>query len=363
MSTVAETLVPTMLDSEPIAAETPTSRPEPVAANERIAAVDVLRGFALLGILAMNIAGFAWPGAVLDNPLRGGGFSGLDRIIWVFNHLFFEMKMMTLFSMLFGAGLVLMGERSDQRGTSLRGIYYRRCLWLLVIGLIHSYLIWFGDILVMYAECGLIIYLFRSWRPRTLIPVGIAFLCVLVPIVLGFAAGFDFLETTAKKAEAAQKAGTQPTRFQAWIYHDVWTAKILPELDPDSPKKKEAFEKSITIHRGRYVEIVKDRANKLWRRPDTGIHPCRFLASGRPDVDWHGLDEARRLFGPTVAAVLCRVGTPGVRHRLASGGLRCLRDDPHQFRLQVPAPWRDFPQLLWQRAGGTRACRRAHPDF
>jgi uncharacterized membrane protein YeiB len=53
------------------------------------------------------------------------------------------MKMMTLFSMLFGAGLVLMGERSNHRGASLRGVYYPRCLWLLVIGLIHSYLIWF----------------------------------------------------------------------------------------------------------------------------------------------------------------------------------------------------------------------------
>ena len=61
-----------------------------------------------------------------------------------------------------------------------------------MIGLIHSYLIWFGDILVLYAECGLIIYLFRRWRPRTLIPVGIVFLCVLVPIVLGIRGGVRF---------------------------------------------------------------------------------------------------------------------------------------------------------------------------
>jgi uncharacterized protein len=282
MSDVAESLVPTMLDSEPIAALTGPSRPEPVAANERIAAVDVLRGFALLGILAMNIVAFAWPDAAYENPMRGGGFSGLDRIIWVFNYLFFEMKMMTLFSMLFGAGLVLMGERSDQRGASLRGVYYRRCLWLLVIGLLHSYLIWSGDILVMYAECGLIIYLFRRWRPRTLIPVGIAFLCVLVPIVLGVAAGFDFLEDTAKKAEAAEKAGKQPTRFQAWIYHDVWKAKILPEIDPDAPRKKEELEKSIRLHRGGYAGIVKDRAKELIRGQTLGFIFAGFwLAGGR----------------------------------------------------------------------------------
>lgn len=282
MSVEGETLVPTMLDSEPIVDEPSAPRPEPVAANERVAAVDVLRGFALLGILAMNIVGFAWPDEAYGNPTRGGGFGGLDRVIWIFNHLFFEMKMMTLFSMLFGAGLVLMGERSDQKGASLRGVYYRRCLWLLVIGLIHSYLIWSGDILVMYAECGLIIYLFRRWRPRTLIPLGVVFLCVLVPILVAFAAAFDFLENTAKKAEAAEKAQQQPTRFQAWIYHDVWKTKILPSLDPNSPKNKEAFEKSIKIHQGGYAGIVKERAKQLIGSQTLGFFLFGFwLAGGR----------------------------------------------------------------------------------
>ncbi len=363
MSAVAETLVPTMLDSEPIAAETPSSRPEPVAANERIAAVDVLRGFALLGILAMNIVAFGWPGGAYENPTLGGGFSGLDRVIWAFNYLFFEMKMMTLFSMLFGAGLVLMGERSDRRGASMRGVYYRRCLWLLVIGLVHSYLIWSGDILVMYAECGLIIYLFRRWRPRTLIPVGVVFLCVLVPIIVGFAAGFDFLENTAKKAEAAEKAGQQPTRFQAWIYHDVWTAKILPELDPESPKRKEAIEKSITLHRGGLCGDLEGACQEVVLRPDVGIHPGRLLAGRRPDVDRHGLDEARRVLRSSLSPVLYRACTVGLWHRPASGGVRRLYADPHQFRLPVPAPRRNFPQLLRQRAGGARACRRAHADL
>jgi len=282
MSVEAETLVPTMFDSEPIAEEIAAPGPEPVAANERVAAVDALRGLALLGILAMNIVAFAWPQAAYSNPTMGGGFSGTDRIIWVFNHLFFEMKMMTLFSMLFGAGLVLMSERTDRRGASLRGVYYRRCLWLLVIGLVHSYLIWYGDILVLYAECGLIIYLFRRWRPVTLISVGFAFLCVVVPLVLGIAAGFDFLEKTAKQAEAAEKAGKRPTRFQAWIYHDVWIPKVLPRLDPNDPKKKEDFEKAITLHRGGYAGIMKDRAKFLVYLQTKGFIMGGFwLAAGR----------------------------------------------------------------------------------
>jgi uncharacterized protein len=282
MSDVAETLVPTMLDSEPVAAEKAAPRLQPVAANERVAAVDMLRGFALLGILAMNIVWFAWPPAAYENPTRGGGFDGTDRIIWVFNHLFFDMKMMTLFSMLFGAGLILMGERSRQRGASLAWLYYRRCLWLLVIGLIHSYLLWSGDILVLYAQCGLVIYLFRRWWAWAQILVGVLCLCVFVPIVLGVAAGIDFLEKTAEKVEAAEKAHEQPTRFQAWIYHDVWIPKILPKLDPNAPKKKEDFEKSIQTHRGGYLGIVAERAPWLFFGQTLGFLLGGFwLACGR----------------------------------------------------------------------------------
>ena len=125
--------------------------------------------------------------------------------------------MMTIFSMLFGAGLVLMDQRAATRGASIRGVYYRRVLWLLVIGLVHSYLIWIGDILVLYAECGLFLYLFRNKTPRTLIILGISALLVLVPIVLGFGAGLDYLKAAAARVKAQEKAGAEadPTRQEA----------------------------------------------------------------------------------------------------------------------------------------------------
>ncbi len=273
------------------------------------------------------------------------------------------MKMMTLFSMLFGAGLVLMGERTDQRGASLRGVYYRRCLWLLVIGLVHSYLIWSGDILVMYAECGLIIYLFRRWRPRTLILVGVAFLCVLVPLLLAMAAGFDFLETTAKKAEAAEKAQQQPTRFQAWIYHDVWKAKVLPGLDPNSPKKQGGLREGDPDSPGRVRRDRQGPCEATGLLADLRVPPGRLLAGRRPDADRHGSDEARRLLRPAVAAVLSRLAAPGIRHRPAPGGLRRVPVAPHRFQRPLPAARRDVLQLLRQRGGGARACRRTHADL
>ncbi len=134
-------LEPTVLDTEPsfmpgdgeekkaVTGLEPRIAPraEPVTGAQRYYSVDVLRGFALLGILAMNIVSFGWPGVVYGNPMSGGGFEGLDRAIWYFNHLFFEMKMMTTFSMLFGAGLVLMDQRAEARGrtfaASITGAY------------------------------------------------------------------------------------------------------------------------------------------------------------------------------------------------------------------------------------------------
>jgi uncharacterized protein len=272
MSIEAEPVEPTMLDSEPAVAEAPP-KAEPVAPNQRVASVDVLRGFALLGILAMNIVGFGWPGAAYSDPTRGGGFTGLNKAIWIFNHLFFEAKMMTTFSMLFGAGLVLMGERADARGASLRGVYYRRVLWLIVIGLIHAYFIWDGDILVLYGECGLLLYLFRRKTPKTLIILGISCLLLLVPVFLAIVGGMDYMRATTARVEAKEKAGETPSRFERRIRE--WWAAIQPHIKPDEAKRQENFQKSIATHRGGYWGIVKDRAKELWVE-----HTIGFLLGG-----------------------------------------------------------------------------------
>jgi uncharacterized protein len=268
-------LEPTPLDTEPspagVAAACPVveeepagsagdrPRARPVAESERFFAVDALRGFALLGILAMNIVHFAWPEVVYGNPLRGGGFDGTDRAVWFFNHLFFAGKMMTLFSMLFGAGLVLMDQRAAKRGASIRGVYYRRILWLLVIGLIHAYLIWSGDILVLYAECGLFLYFFRNKTPRTLIIVGVTSLLLLVPVLLGLVAGIDSMKATAARVEAQQKAGETPRPFAKWI-HDLWTEHLQEEVDPTPAQQAKAWDKTMATYRGGYIGIVKQRA-------------------------------------------------------------------------------------------------------
>jgi uncharacterized protein len=274
-------LEPTPLDTEPIAAESAeepaasvdgpdgsaasaAERPRalPVAAAERFFAVDALRGFALLGILAMNIVHFAWPGVAYGNPLRGAGFEGTDRAVWFFNHLVFEGKMMTIFSMLFGAGLVLMDQRASARGASVRGVYYRRILWLLVIGLVHAYLIWSGDILVLYAECGLFLSLFRNKTPKTLIIVAVSALLLFVPVMLGFTAGIDSMKAASARVEAQQKAGETPSRFDKRM-HDIWTEHLRKNFEPTPEERAKDWDKELAIHRGGYLGIVKRRALPL----------------------------------------------------------------------------------------------------
>ena len=260
-------LEPTMLDTEQAAdeegsgesTESTAHRAEPVSALERLTSVDVLRGFALLGILAMNIVAFAWPGPAYGNPMRGAGFEGLDRAVWFFNHLVFEAKMMTIFSMLFGAGLVLMNERAASRGASLRGVYYRRVLWLLVIGAIHAYLIWFGDILFLYAECGLILYLFRNKTPRTLIILGVTLMMLIVPLVLGFGAAINGMKAITARVDAQVKAGETPSKLAKRI-HDIWTGSLQEEFKPDPVQKLKKWNEEMAAYRGGYLGVVKHRA-------------------------------------------------------------------------------------------------------
>jgi uncharacterized protein len=159
----------------------------PVGSSERIQALDFLRGFALLGILIMNIQLFAMPMGAYLNPTAYGDFNGLNKGVWMFTHLFAEEKFMTIFSILFGAGIVLMTQRAIQRTGKSIGLHYRRTFWLLLIGLGHAHLIWSGDILVTYAIAALVVFLFRNTRPTVLLVVGILIVAVhtLIYVFMG----------------------------------------------------------------------------------------------------------------------------------------------------------------------------------
>jgi uncharacterized protein len=157
-----------------------TSAPSlgPTGQTQRIVSLDVLRGFALLGILVVNIQSFAMVDAAYMNPTAFGDLTGANYWVWLLTHVFFDQKFMSIFSMLFGAGMVLMADRAQAAGRPPDWLHCRRMASLLVIGLLHAHLLWFGDILVLYAVCGLVVYWFRRLNPIWLCVLGLGLISI-----------------------------------------------------------------------------------------------------------------------------------------------------------------------------------------
>lgn len=149
-----------------------------LAPEQRILTLDIVRGVAVMGILAMNIVAFAMPFPAYMNPTAYGLEGPADLASWAFGFVFIDGKMRGLFSFVFGASALLVIERARAAGVSAARIHYARMVWLLVFGLAHFYLIWFGDILSMYAMTGMLLFFFRNCRIRTLIVWGVALLVV-----------------------------------------------------------------------------------------------------------------------------------------------------------------------------------------
>lgn len=175
---------------------------QPVQDADRIASLDVLRGFALLGILLLNVLGFGLASAAYSNPavdLRDAGPA--DVAVWATVELLAEGSMRCLFSILFGAGVVLFATGARAKSGVL---HYRRTFWLLCFGLFDAYvLLWPGDILVTYAVAGAFLYLLRNVRPSRLAGLAAVLLLVLSLFYGGFRWGMGF------SAAAAQEVATR----------------------------------------------------------------------------------------------------------------------------------------------------------
>ncbi len=141
---------------------------QPTQASERIDVIDILRGFAIFGILLVNMPFFAQP--IYQEILHISPWTNpIDRAADWFISFFAEAKFFTLFSMLFGLGLAIQMQRAEAKGVSLVPLYVRRLLVLLVIGLAHAFLFWWGDILTYYALLGFLLLFFRNTAARRLL--------------------------------------------------------------------------------------------------------------------------------------------------------------------------------------------------
>jgi uncharacterized protein len=181
----------------------------PTSTAERIVAMDVLRGFALLGILVMNIQSFSMIDAAYDNPRAYGDLSGANFVVWLLSHILADQKFVSIFSMLFGAGIILMSQRLEASGGNPTRIHYRRVGWMIVFGLLHAHLLWAGDILYTYGVCGLFVFLFRHKSPKTLIVFALIFAAVGSLVALGL--GLFWVPTWSPDTAAEFKEGWQPS--------------------------------------------------------------------------------------------------------------------------------------------------------
>lgn len=233
---------------------TPDAPPAPIAAPQRIASIDVLRGVALLGILVMNLPSFALLPWTFFNPQLDGGFTGWNRIVWLLGHFLVEFKMMAIFSMLFGAGIIIFTTRASSRGRSPVALTLRRLGILLIVGLLHAYLLWEGDILFTYALCGMLVLPLRKLSARRLALIGACIILVVAPINHGLGRVFEASRERAEAAQLELNDGAELTPARRDAIGD-W-AELRSGFDPD----EEQIEERRLAVGGSYADLFRARA-------------------------------------------------------------------------------------------------------
>ena len=234
----------------------------PVTSAHRISSLDVIRGVALFGILLMNIVGFGLPMAY-ENPTISGGADGLNLLAWKINALFFEGTMRGLFSVLFGAGVVLMTSRAEARDPSINvaDIYFRRNLWLIAFGVVHAWLLlWTGDILYIYGIAGMFLFVFRKVSARSLIILSVV---VLASTALKDVYAYAQTVTTYEESQIAQAlldSGEELDEEQQQAI-DAWQE----EVDNSRPTQEE-IDELVAGKKGGYFSNIAINAEGIVNR-------------------------------------------------------------------------------------------------
>lgn len=246
----------------------------PVTQAARIEALDVLRGVAVLGILMMNITAFGLIHQAYDNPLVDGGATGWNLTVYKIVTVGFEGTMRGIFSLLFGASIVLLTERMEQAGAGLMAadIHFRRMLWMMLFGVVHwLLLLWIGEILFAYSLCGMLLFALRKLSPRVHL--------ALAGVLLGFAAlfmlaGYQSGVDTRAAAMAAQtaKAGGATLNKEQEAAIEAWRE----EASHSTPTAEDAAGER-AAHQGTYFQAVAGQAPVAYEFQWTGAPPWLFF--------------------------------------------------------------------------------------
>src|SRR5688572_4530437 len=202
---------------------------KPVSTAERIKTIDIVRGVALLGILLMNIPGFGFDWSQYYHVMRGPR-DNIDFITMGTVSVFFEGTMRGLFSMLFGAGVILftMNKKETPGGVTVAEYYYRRLLLLVAFGVFNAFvLLWRGDILFFYGLCGLLLYPFRKTAAKWLFILGFTLFALgTVKNYLGYADMRDdranYLSAVAAEKEGKTLTDEQKEHKANWLRRENW---------------------------------------------------------------------------------------------------------------------------------------------
>ncbi|WP_116091469.1 DUF418 domain-containing protein [Sphingomonas crusticola] len=213
----------------------------------RIATLDVIRGFAVCGILAMNIVSMGEPGYAYVDPNYYGGAHGADLAAWAIAYVLVDGKMRALFTMLFGASLLLITDAAEDRTPGPARVHYARIFWLFAFGMLHAWFVWYGDILVEYAICGAIAFFGRNWRPSAL---AFAALCLI---------GFDAIQSLVQWHDMGVlhrlATGPNPPADAVREWH-----KVLTQVVPDPA----AIARELRLYHGGLLDVFAARAPMTW---------------------------------------------------------------------------------------------------
>lgn len=200
----------------------------PISLNERIVSLDVLRGVAILGILLMNIVAFSMVSSAYFSPEVYNELAGPNWWTWLTLHYLVDTKFMSIFSILFGAGVCIFMERAQAKSHAAWKLQLSRMGWLLLIGMIHAYLIWYGDILVSYAVCGVAVAFMRKWNPIVLFISGIVVM-FLIPIGLWLLVYWSIQywpEESLVEMQQSADLSSQTAQAEIAAYTGPWSGQL-----------------------------------------------------------------------------------------------------------------------------------------
>lgn len=284
----------------------------PVSPAERIQVIDILRGYALFGVLLINMRNFDLPGQKWTGTV--------DQVALWLTIALGDSKFWTLFSFLFGLGFALQMGRAEARGVRFLPVYLRRLLVLLLFGILHHLLLYFGDILFEYALVGFLLLLFRAPSSRTILLV--ASVCFVLPMV-EFA-----VEVHSREIQQAQRQAEERVRREEKIRIST----------------KGSYKEVVAYHARGFARRYSKLAAYLWRPGGPG-----GMLGGAFPLFLLGLYAGRRRFFQNLPAHL-----PFIRKLLWWGlgvGLVCTLVSVAGQRPQVTEPYsrplRHYTGILW----------------